>query len=143
MDLVRANFADAEKLLKMQKAAFQDLYAKYQDTETSPAAETIEKIFMRLKQTFTYYYFINVDDITVGAIRVVDQKNPETPKRISPIFIAKQYRRKGYAQMAIQCAEKIHGSQNWELETIMQEKRTCCLYEKMGYCQTGKTQKNQ
>ena len=41
--LVRANIQDAENLWKMQIAAFQDLYAKYQDPETSPATETLEK----------------------------------------------------------------------------------------------------
>ena len=33
--LVRANIQDAENLWKMQTVAFQDLYAKYQDPETS------------------------------------------------------------------------------------------------------------
>lgn len=26
----------------------------------------------------------------------------------------------------------------WELDTILQEPENCYLYEKMGYCQTGK-----
>ena len=72
--LTRINFQDAEKLWKMQVKAFEDLYKKYQDTETSPATEGIEKIQMRLRQSYTYYYFIEVDDIIVGAIRVVDKK---------------------------------------------------------------------
>ena len=42
--LVRANIQDAENLWKMQIVAFQDLYAKYQDPETSPATETLENI---------------------------------------------------------------------------------------------------
>ncbi len=141
MDLIRIGLEDAEKLWHMQVEAFQDLYVKYQDTETSPTTEKIEKIIMRLKQSFTYYYFINVDDITVGAIRVIDMKEQGKPKKISPIFIVKQHRGKGYAQMAINLVEKIHGSQNWELDTILQEEGNCYLYEKMGYHQTGKTEK--
>lgn len=37
-------------------------------------------------------------------------------------------------------AKEIHGSANWELDTILQERRNCHLYEKMGYRQTGKTE---
>ena len=95
----------------------------------------------RLNQSFTYYYFVDVDGIKVGAIRVVDKKKLGEAKRISPIFILKQYRGKGYAQSAIKLAEKIHGSKNWELDTILQESANCYLYEKMGYHQTGKAEK--
>ena len=139
--LTRIDFQDAEKLWKMQVKAFEDLYEKYQDTETSPATESIEKIQMRLSQPYTYYYFIEADDEIVGAIRVVDKKEAETVKRISPIFIMKEYRNKGYAQKAIQLVEEIHGSSEWELDTILQEKANCYLYEKLGYRQTGKTEK--
>ena len=58
MKLVRIGIDNAEKLWKMQVEAFQDLYEKYQDTETSPATEKIEKIIMQFNQSFTYYYFI-------------------------------------------------------------------------------------
>lgn len=137
--LVRANIQDAENLWKMQAAAFQDLYAKYKDTETSPATEPLEKVVMRLEQPYTYYYYIKVEDAIVGAVRVVDTKEANKSKRISPIFIMKEFRGKGYAQQAIQLAEEIHGSPGWELDTILQEKGNCHLYEKLGYRQTGET----
>lgn len=138
--LTRIGIEDAEKLWKMQVEAFWDLYEKYQDTATSPAAENIDKIRMRLNQPFTYYYFIEADRTTVGAIRVVDKKEIGNLKRISPIFVMKEYRNRGFAQRAIQLAEEIHGSAGWELDTILQEKGNCHLYEKMGYYQTGKTE---
>lgn len=118
--LARIGLEEAELLWEMQVKAFQGLYAKYQDTETSPATEKIDKIIMRLEQPFTYYYFIMIDDAKVGAIRVVDKKE-EKAKRISPIFIMEEYRNKGYAQIAINLAEEIHGRSNWELDTILQE----------------------
>ena len=140
IDLIRIGIEEAEKLWKMQVKAFEDLYKKYQDTETSPATERIEKIIMRLEQPFTYYYFIVVDDMEVGAIRVVDKKEAGKAKRISPIFIMKEYRGKGYAQETMRVVEEIHGENDWELDTILQEKGNCYLYEKMGYYQTGKTE---
>lgn len=60
-------------------------------------------------------------------------------KRIAPIFIMPQYRNRGYAQLAMLEAEKIHGEDNWKLDTILQEHGNCYLYEKMGYKRTGKT----
>ena len=137
--LVRIGLEEAELLWKMQVEAFQGLYAKYQDTETSPATEKIDKIIMRLKQPFTYYYFIVIDEVKVGAVRVVDKKEEGKSKRISPLFIMPEHRNKGLAQRAIELAEEIHGSSDWELVTILQEEGNCHLYEKMGYHQTGET----
>lgn len=77
----------------------------------------------------------------VGAIRVIDKSEEGKAKRISPIFIMKEYRNRGIAQKAMQLAEEIHGCFGWELDTILQEKGNCHLYEKMGYYQTGKTEK--
>ena len=40
-------------------------------------------------------------------------------------------------QAKIREAEKLHGSENWLLGTIAQEKGNCHLYEKMGYHLSG------
>ncbi len=60
-------------------------------------------------------------------------------KRISPLFVLPQYRNKGIAQKAMSELEKIFGKENWELETILTEKVSRHLYEKMGYSLSGKT----
>ena len=73
-------------------------------------------------------------------IRIIDCKDGVTRKRISPIFIMPEYRNKGYAQQAIEEAERIHGKRFWKLDTILQETGNCYLYEKLGYHQTGKTE---
>lgn len=138
--LLRIGVEQAEELRKMQIAAFQELYERYQDTETNPGAENVDKVRMRLEQPFTYYYFIKADNATVGAIRVVNKKEVGQSKRIAPIFVMKEYRNKGFAQRAMQLAAEIHGSSGWELDTILQEKGNCYLYEKMGYSQTGKVE---
>jgi len=94
-----------------------------------------------LQQPHTYYYLIEYGAEIVGAIRIVDKKDPEECKRISPIFILEPYRNRGIAQKAILEAERIHGGENWALETILEEAGLCRLYERLGYRQTGKTQK--
>lgn len=135
--LVRAGIEDAERLWDMQVTAFKGLYDKYQDTETSPATEPMDKMIIRLKQPYTYYYFIVADSIAVGAIRVVDKHAYGVTKRISPIFVMPGYRNRGLAQKAIKLAEEKHGCSDWGLDTILEEKGDCYLYEKMGYRQTG------
>lgn len=138
IELVKAEFKDLNTILRMQKEAFAELYEKYQDTETSPVTENYENILLRFNQLETTYYFITADNINVGVIRIVDCKDGVTRKRISPIFIMPKYRNKGYAQQAIAEAERIHGEQHWKLDTILQEKGNCYLYEKLSYHQTGK-----
>ena len=137
--LIRADVRDAERLWRMQVEAFSEMYERYQDTETSPAAEPVEKMIERLKQPFTYYYYIQADDAVVGAVRVIDMKDPDRAKKIAPIFIMPPFRNRGIAQKALLEAERIHGSVGWELDTILQEAGNCHLYEKMGYRRTGKT----
>lgn len=139
--LIAAKQEDLNTILQMQIEAFSQLYAKYKDTETNPATEKYEDILFRFNQPETTYYFITADNIKVGVIRVVDFKDSKKRKRISPIFIMPEYRNKGYAQGAIKEAERIHGERYWKLDTILQEKGNCYLYEKLGYHKTGKTER--
>ena len=139
--LIRAGEKDAERLWKMQVEAFSELYEKYRDGETNPAAEPQEKTLARLGQPFTYFYFILADGDVAGAVRVVDKKDPGQPKRISPIFIMPPYRNRGIAVRAVAEVEKLHGALGWELETIMQEEASRRLYEKAGYLRTETTRK--
>ena len=138
--LIRVGIEEAELIWKMQVESFMSLYEKYQDTETSPATEKIDKVIWRLEQPNTYFYKIMAEDTCVGAIRIIDDKNENIRKRISPLFILPSFRGKGYAKRAIMEAEKIHGDSNWFLDTILQEEGNCALYEKMGYKATGKTE---
>ena len=140
IDLIRASLKDTKEIWEMQVKSFKNFLDKYQDFETNPANEPISNVEMRLKQNFTFFYFIFVDNKKVGAIRVVDYKEKSRNKKISPIFVLPEYRNKGIAQSAIKICEEIHGNTNWELSTILQEKGNCYLYEKLGYYPTGKTQ---
>ena len=140
IDLIRASLKDTKEIWEIQIKSFGELLDKYQDFETNPASEPISNIEIRLKQNFTFFYFICIDNKKVGAIRIIDHKEENKNKRISPIFILPKYRNKGIAQSVIKICEEIHGNNNWELSTILQEKGNCYLYEKLGYHSTGKTQ---
>lgn len=133
VSLERAKAKDAKNIYEMQKESFRGLLEKYEDYGTSPASEPLSKTVERLAAENTYFYFIKADGETVGAIRIVDNKDEITPKRISPLFVLPQYRRRGIAKAAITEVERIHGCSNWMLETILEEEGNCRLYEKMGY----------
>ena len=134
--LVQAKPEEAEMAAGLQRLGFAELLERYQDHDTNPANEGVERILWKIRNPGSFYYFIKVGQNIVGAIRVVDEGNG-TRKRISPLDILPEYRGKGYAQQAMMEAERIHGANHWELGTILEEKGNCYLYEKMGYHQTG------
>ena len=138
--LIAVGNDDMETIWKMQVEAFSDLLDKYQDYDTSPAAESFEKVMARFEQPWTTYYFISNGTENVGAIRIVDKKDGSR-KRISPVWIMPEHRNKGFAQAAIIAAEKKYGPNHWCLDTILQESGNLHLYEKMGYHRTGRIEK--
>nr|WP_241635287.1 GNAT family N-acetyltransferase [Fusobacterium gastrosuis] len=140
VELIRVNVADVKKLWTMQVKAFQKSLDKYQDFETNPANETQEKIKSKLLQKYTFFYYICKGNDIVGAIRVIDKKNGNR-KRVSPVFILEKFRNKGIAQEVFCEIERIHGNDNWELDTILQEKGNCYLYEKLGYIRIGEIER--
>ena len=62
IDLIRANLKDTREIWEMQVKSFRELLDEYQDFETNPASETILNVEMRLKQNFTFFYFIFIDN---------------------------------------------------------------------------------
>lgn len=128
---------EAEALWQLQIQGFAQLLERYQDLDTSPAAEPLEKTVMRLNQPQRFFYFILADGEKVGAISVRDMGDGW--KKLGPLWVLPEQQGRGIAQAAIRLAEELHGAHRWRLDTILQEKGNCHLYEKMGYRQTGGT----
>ncbi|AZS16596.1 GNAT family N-acetyltransferase [Paenibacillus lutimineralis] len=136
ISLFKSGLNEASIIHEMQIKAFMPLLEKYQDYETSPANESVERIIDRLNQPFTDYYIIKISNNPVGAIRIVKYENKTY--RVSPIFILPEYRGKGIAQKVFSIIENMYNdARNWELDTILQEQGNCYLYEKLGYKKTG------
>ena len=138
--LVPVSRDKARNVWEMQVEAFRGLLEKYEDYDTNPAAESLEKVTRRFELPGRTYYYIVAEENYVGVICVIDHQDGSR-KRISPIWIMPQFRGSGYAQKAILEAEKKYGSHHWSLDTILQEKGNLHLYEKMGYHQTGEIKK--
>ncbi len=138
--LIKAGEDDCETIHRMQRAAFEALLAKYQDYETSPAAETLAQVRERFASPQIDHYFIALQCERIGCIRI--SRLADDICRLSNLFIMPDYRGKGYAQEAMRQVELLYPhAARWRLDTIKQEAKLCYLYEKMGYRQTG-TQTN-
>ena len=136
INLKKANVQDAELLHELQIEAFEPLLAKYQDFETNPAAEPLEKTIERLNQDNTDFYLIVLDEKPIGAVRVV--RLEDDCCKIGPINILPTFQNKGYARQAMSLVETHYPkAQKWVLATIEQEEKLCAFYTKMGYELTG------
>ena len=85
VQLLRAAAEDAELIRAMQQASFAELLEKYQDHDTNPANESIDRILWKIQNPNSFYYFIKAGEETVGCIRVADAGN-SARKRISPLY---------------------------------------------------------
>ena len=127
---------DSEKIHELQVISFKALLDKYQDYETNPGAETLERIKQRFDYLQVDHYFSKLHGEIIGYIRIAKQN--EATYSLSQMFILPNHQGKGYAQQTILQAELLYPqAKNWSLDTIKQESKLCHLYEKMGYRQTG------
>ena len=141
--LEKATIENAHEIHHMQIISFKALLDKYKykDYDTNPGNENIDRVIGRINQKETDYYIIKYKNISVGAVRVINLEN-DKKCRVSPIFILPEYQNKGIAQHVFKIIEEKYKPENgWILDTILQEKGNCHLYEKIGYKKTGKVEK--
>ena len=138
IQLRKATEDDLRKIHYIQVKSFAQLLLKYEDFESSPAAEGLDDIRQRFRQPFTDYYLITLDDQDIGMLRVCDFGEN---CRLSPLCILPEFHGKGYAQQAMVLMEALYpNTRLWQLDTIAQEEKLRHLYEKMGYRQIEKTE---
>lgn len=138
--LEKAVEADVPVLFAMQLAAFTPLLEKYQDYETSPAAETSERLLERINNLQGSFYKILAAGQTVGAINV--KWKEENRFWIGPIFVLPEYQGQGFAQSALCQVESLYPTAvSWDLFTLLEEEGNCYLYEKLGYRKTDEIKK--
>lgn len=134
--LQQATAEDALALFELQVAAFSPLLEKYQDYDTNPANETIDRVYTRIHYPAGCFYKIIADGQLVGAICI--RWKEDVHFRISPLFLAPDAQGNGFAKQAMLLAEaRYPQAKTWELSSLFEETKTCQLYEKMGYVETG------
>ena len=136
IQLEQATDEDAHALFELQVAAFLPLLETYQDYATNPANETIDRVYARIHHPTSTFLKIMVDGKLVGAICI--RWKEDVHFRISPLFLAPDAQGKGFAKQAMVLAEaRYPQAETWELSSLLEETKTCELYEKMGYVETG------
>jgi GNAT superfamily N-acetyltransferase len=104
--LKKATVEDCERIHQMQLIGFKSLLEKYQDFNTSPGAETCERIKERFKYAQIDHYFIELNGKSVGYIRI--NRFSDDSCRLSQMFVLPDYQGKGYAQQAIKQVERLN-----------------------------------
>ena len=92
----------------VDETTFADLLEKYQDYDTNPASESLEKIEYKFNQEITDYHFLMADDVKIGVVRVV--KFSENIHRISPIFILPEFQKKILQDELTSTVQQVQGS---------------------------------
>ncbi len=124
-------------LFELQVAAFSPLLEKYQDYDTNPANETIDRVYSTDSSSGGLFYKIYGGRINSSAQSVFCWKE-DVHFRISPLFLAPDAQGNGFAKQAMLLAEaRYPQAETWELSSLFEETKTCQLYEKMGYVETG------
>jgi len=133
IELQRVSVDEAPELHRLQVQGFAALLAKYQDFDTNPGAETVERVRERFEYSdWVDQYWIQLGTEKIGYIRI--QRKENNVYRLSQMFILPAFQGQGYAQQTIRQAEEKHPqARTWELDTIKQEPKLRHLYEKMGY----------
>lgn len=131
---------DIDSVHEIQRAAYRPLYEKYHD-DVSPYLESKEKILHKYLREGTKGYLFIENGIIAGTVRVVIDSIGRSA-RISALAVRPEYQGRGIAQWALRKIEDMHPEiERWYLDTILQEKGNCHLYEKLGYEKNGKTER--
>ena len=117
LKLIRTTFSDCPDIYRLQIRSFGELLEKYQDYETNPGAEKIERIYERFQQSETDYWMIKLNEEIIGAVCVCDFG---TLCKLKQIFILPEFQNKGYAQDTINAVE----AGNW---TRSYRKKSCVI----------------
>ena len=140
IEITKATIDDLSLLYKMQIESFKILLDKYKDFDINPGNESLDRIMEKYNQRFTTYWMIKYGGKEVGGVRVITGGHGRY--RISPVFIIPSQQGKGIAQEVFRLLEEFYvDSKVWLLDTILEEKGHCYLYEKLGYKKTGKPEK--
>ena len=136
IELSPATKNDSLLIHDIKYKAFLPLYEKYQDDETNPVKDSLERTIELINQENSDYFIIKYKKVPVGAVRIVsDMPNVY---RISPLFILPEYQNIGIASTALELVfEKYPEVVVWRLATILQESGNCHLYEKLGFTRTS------
>lgn len=120
---------------QLQINAFAQLYAKYQDTESNPDAQSLAFLQERFNLPGRIYILFYHQDVPIGGAKLIIVNNEA---KIGPLFIAQEFQNQQLGCAALRLLEKefptIH---RWYLGTLKQEAHLMHFYQTAGYTVYG------
>ncbi|GGA86423.1 N-acetyltransferase [Ornithinibacillus halotolerans] len=134
LEIRRSLETDLKKLLKIQKEAFAKDLLTYQDYQTSPVNEPLERLLAKINQ-FLHYTILLEQEIIGG----IDIRNLGDGRyRLNRIFLAGAHQNKGFGTHIMQLIEnEFPNAKTWNLDTPHLNIRNQHFYEKLGYKKVG------
>lgn len=141
LEIRKFETGDIDIVYDIQREAYRPLWEKYHDDDTNPYMESKQDVLRKYTREGTQGYVFYMDGTAVGAVRI--SVDPEYRcGRVSALGVLPRFQGLGIAQTALRAIEEMHGDVvKWKLDTILEEKGNCHLYEKLGYVRTGQTEK--
>ncbi|ENQ3080642.1 GNAT family N-acetyltransferase [Bacillus cereus] len=137
--LAKTKLEEAEELLCIQKKAFQSDLEKYQDYDSSPATEKVERLMRKIE--LFHHFTIWINNEIVGGIDVRDLNNQHY--RINRIFLKTSLQNKGLGSRIMNLIhQEFPEAEKWSLDTPKDNIRNHHFYEKCGYRVVGEHQIN-
>lgn len=131
-----AKAEDAVRLSEMQTRAFMPQVLLRGGFETSPAAETPDRMLERITSAKSHSFIIVADDMYAGMIRIKELNDGAC--KISPIFVLPEFQNQGIGQKAMALAEEMFPSARlWTLFCVREEEKNVYFYEKLGFEKNG------
>ncbi|MET3658650.1 GNAT family N-acetyltransferase [Sporosarcina psychrophila] len=133
----RTKEVEAQRLLEIQTEAFAEDLKRYEDYDTNPVNESIERLLRKIEAFF--HYTIWLGDEIIGGADVRDLK--ENKYRLNRIFLSNEYQNKGLGSKIMELIESEFPSAiEWGLDTPYLNTRNHHFYEKLGYKKVGQHQ---
>lgn len=134
LKIIRSTVDEANILLDIQKEAFSEDLERYQDYNTSPATESIERLRNKIINSFHYTIFL--DDEIIGGIEV--RKLSNTQCYLNRLYLTPKCHNKGIGTKLMNFIEdEFPEALEWTLSTPYMNYRNHYFYEKHGYSKVG------
>lgn len=133
MKVINANEEHTSIALRIIKQSFSPLSVKYNDFKFTPSTKTLKLLIAEISHPTSDTYLLQNEKNYVGYARV---KRSRSEYILADLCIVPSHQNKGYAQYFVKKLENRHpDAKEWSLVTILEEKRGCYLYVKLGYTQ--------
>jgi ribosomal protein S18 acetylase RimI-like enzyme len=129
MEISKANKQFADKILKLQKLAYQSEAGIYDDFSIPPLIQTLEQI----KEDFSNKYFLKakIEGEIIGSVRAYQNGSS---CHIGRLIVHPDFQGQGIGtELMAKIEDKFNNVNRFELFTGQKSVRNIHLYEKLGY----------